>query len=164
MSSLFVVNAFRDLKMKSSGGGGLSDGGVINRTVILKEAEQTEVVVEIAPPYGVAYAGIALRSPSAAEPSGPALVNFGSGVGDVAECLEYFVAADGTEVATGGTSGSIGPQVVAGIGGGFFTFGGVLQYPNKLRYKLNPLKGPSATGRLSLKYTLMQFDRPSDQG
>jgi hypothetical protein len=160
MASLFVVPTFRDLKQKSSGKGGLSDGGVINRTVILKEAGQSPVTAEIAPPPGVVYAGVALRAEP--EPAALALVNFGSGMGDIAQCYEYFVTADGTEVKLG-ESDVAGPQTVEGFET-FFSLGGVLQYPNKLRYKLNPFKGPAVAGRISLKYTLMQFDRPSDQG
>jgi hypothetical protein len=162
MASLFVVPTFRDLKQKSSGKGGLSDGGVINRTVILKEAGQSAVTVEIAPPPGVAYAGLMLRNPAEGEIAALALVNFSSGMGDIAQCFEYFVTADGTEVKLG-ESDVAGPQTVEGFET-FFSLGGVLQYPNKLRYKLNPSKGPAVAGRLSLKYTLMQFDRPSDQG
>ena len=158
MASLFVVPTFRDLKQKSSGKGGLSDGGVINRTVILTEAGQSPVTAEIAPPPGVVYAGVALRAEP--EPAALALVNFD--MVNQAQCFEYFVTADGTEVKLG-ESGVAGPQTVEGFES-FFNYGGVLQYPNKLRYKLNPLKGPAVAGRISLKYTLMQFDRPSDQG
>lgn len=160
MASLFVVGTFRDLKQKSSGKGGLSDGGVINRTVIIKEAGQSPVTVEIAPPPGVAYAGIMLRSPAESDLAALALVNFDTV--DPAQCYEYFVAADGTEVQLG-QSDVTTAQTVGGFDS-FFNIGGVLQYPNKLRYKLNPSKGPAVVGRVLLKYTLMQFDRPSDQG
>jgi len=161
MASLFVVPTFRDLKQKSSGKGGLSDGGVINRTVILKEAGQSPVTVEIAPPPGVAYAGIMLRSPAEGDLAALALVNFDTV--DSAQCVEYFVTADGTEVELGQSDVAVA-QTVEGFDESFFHYGGVLQYPNKLRYKLNPSKGPAVAGRISLKYTLMQFDRPSDQG
>lgn len=158
-NTVFVTPSFGDLKQKSSGGGGFSDGGVINENIILKEAGGAPVVGEIAPPKGVVYSGVALGSVEATEePGSVSVTNFGPT--NNIEVQEYFVQEDGTEVFV--NNFVVNAQNIEGVSE-YFESGGRLQYPNKLRYKLNPAKGPFPAGRVTLKFTLKQFDRPSDQ-
>ena len=158
MADLFVVNAFNDLKIKSSGGGGFSDGGVINRSVALQESGQTPVVVEIAPPPGVNYGPVFTQNDQEINDAGPVVVNFDPT--NPVNVEEYFVSADGTETLTDTSSvGGGGVQPVSP----FFQASGVLQYPNKLKYKLAPGNLPSPSARVLLKYCLTEFDRPADQ-
>lgn len=161
MSNLFVVNAFVDLKQKSSGGGGFSDGGVINRSVALKEAGQSPVVVEIAPPPGVVYSGIDLDSQEGdVEPGSVVVLNFDAAL----DCAvtEFFVTEDGTEVPTAAPTNVLKGEI-SPIDSSYFGSAGLLQYPNKLRYKVAGKPG-LPTGRVLLKYTVLQYDRPADQG
>ena len=157
--NVFVVNSFNDLKLKSSKGGGFSDGGVINETAVLKEADGPVQVVEIAPPQGEAWGSAVLSFGGEAEAASVSGVNFSPTIDPTVE--EYFVKEDGSEVQI--NSVALGVQPAAGIAGvsTFFEAGGVLQYPNKLRYKFK--SGSQPTERVLIKYTLKRFDRPSDQ-
>ena len=157
MSDVFVVPAFMDLKLKQAGGGGFSDGGVVNESKVLKEENGNPVVVEVAPRIGEALTGIALESENG--PAGVNAVNFSTEVVAIA-VQEIFVEEDGTESVIG--SQIMGPLETQSVTN-FFENGGVLQYPNKLRYRLDPDKEPVPAGRVLLKYTLMRLDRPYDQ-
>jgi hypothetical protein len=157
MADLFVVNAFSDLKIKSSGGGGFSDGGVINRSVALQESDEARVTVEIAPPPGVSYGPALFTSEGALGDAGPLVVNFST---LPVQVEEYFVSADGTETLLNQAvvnAGEIGTTTL------FFAASGILQYPNKLRYRLASTKLPAPSDRVLLKYTLVEYDRPADQ-
>jgi hypothetical protein len=165
MSNVFVVNSFADVKLKSSGGGGFSDGGVISQSVALKEAGGAPVTVEIAPPKGVNLGGVTMDSPDTqGEPGGVTGFNFDT-VNPV-DVEEYFVSADGTETLIFRFT-PINPQTYDNVTD-FFENGGILSYPNKLRYKLAQTQGkvlsPLPTARVLLKYALVLYDRPSDQG
>ena len=158
-TDVFLVNAFEDLKMKSSGGGGFSDGGVLNRSISFKEPGENPVVIEIAPPKGIVLSGVALGP--FADLSGlnsVSVVNFGPT--NNVSIQEFFVQEDGTEHFF--NSITVSALNVNGVSS-YFGIGGKLQYPNMLRYKLLPIKGPLPAGRVLLKYTLLQYDRPADQ-
>jgi hypothetical protein len=156
MANVFVVNAFDDLKLKSSGGGGFSDGGVVNESKALLEEGGSPVDVEIAPPPGEVYSGAGLGSVDGITETGSvSACNNNNNSVDVAE---YFVSEDGTETLLSNTT--VNDKSVATVTR-YFEAGGRLQYPNKLRYRLGGKNNP--TKRVLLKYTLPRFDRPSDQ-
>ena len=163
--SATIIPAFHDQKKKSSGGGGFSDGGVICERLSLGSQ-----AVEVGPPPGIAYgafnaAGIDLA------PASVQAINFDTTV--TCEVEEYFVFADGSQRLTGSTSlganasltdPSANAAAVASCSP-FLRDGGVLAYPNKLRYKLALGYGESAlpTGRVLLHFDVAEFDLPKDQ-
>jgi hypothetical protein len=153
MSSLIsIFNTFQDLKLKSSGGGGLSDGGIICRSQTLSTS--SPVVIE--PPKGVNWGGsLAPYGISALLPGGVILLNFDA----TAEAFweEYMVLEDGSEVFL--ETGSVVAGAHSGIGV-YFQNGGVLNNPNKLKYKLvQNGTMPLPTKRILLKYALVEYDQ-----
>jgi hypothetical protein len=152
-SDIFAVPSFNDLKLKEAGQGGFSDGGIVSESVALMEVGGNPNTVEIAPPPGVVLGGV--RLDFSEDPAGVCVANFDA---NPVSINEYFVTEDGTEVLT--QPSTVAGQAVNAVSA-FFEGGGFLQYPNKLRYKIDK---SNPTQRVLLKYTLMLFDRPADQG
>jgi hypothetical protein len=151
-SQISIFNTFQDLKLKGSGGGGLSDGGIVNRCQTLKVGSP----VTIAPPKGVNWGPLSIGpygySPA---PGGAFLVNFDQTANAYWE--EYLVLEDGSEVLL--DSSFVGPAIHKAVGV-FFINGGIVNNPNKIRYKLvqngmNPLPKK----RVLLKYALVEYDQ-----
>jgi hypothetical protein len=159
-SLLTVLPTFQDLKMKSAGKGGFSDGGIVNQTVTLTGS----VPVIIAPPKGVNWGGITLTpGQRVGVPGGVTAFNFDT----VNDCniTEYLVLEDGTEVATAAV---VALTVNTGTGSHknvsqFFKNNGVLSFPNKLKYVLTAKSAAVPTARVIIKYSLVEYDQPSDE-
>jgi len=157
---VFVVNSFADVKLKSAGKGGFSDGGIESKSVMLKASVGSPAVnVDIAPPKGISYGGVTLGEPeNQDEPNSVQAFNFDS-VND-GIVTEYFVDGDGVETQT--LQVPVAAATFESVGA-FFEAGGVLTYPNKLRYKLTSAK-PTLPSPVLLKYAVVLYDRPSDLG
>lgn len=164
MATTTVLLAFTDLKKKSSGGGGFSDGGVHCERRTLSAQP-----VELGPPPGVAYAGFSAIFPGIA-PSVQA-INFDPAISVAVE--EYFVFEDGSQKLVGSTQvglnasdtdASLNADAVQ-ICSPYFSNGGVLAFPHKLRYKLVPGYGETVlpTSRVLLHFDVQEFDIPKDQ-
>lgn len=151
-NSIKVFNSFSDLKVKVAGGGGFSDGGVVCGSTPITSS----TVVEIAPPKGINWGGLSLVPYSLNRAAGGVIaVNFDT-VNDVT-IKEYLVLEDGTEVETGDVTVTAGSIVSVTS---FFAAGGVLNNPNKLRYKASAVeKGVFPTKRVLIKHTLVEFDQ-----
>jgi len=96
-------------------------------------------------------------------------INFATNAGCVVS--EYFVSADGTERKTGETqvdkltnADTLTPLAVRPCSP-YLQGGGILAYPNKLRYRLTLGYGDSVlpTGRVLLHFDVAEFDMPKDQ-
>lgn len=151
---VLLVASYLDLKQKSAGKGGFSDGGVKSESVALLEKDGSPQVVEIAPPPGVCYGRSSLLGEEVA--NSVSLFNFDK-IQNVA-VREFFVTKDGEEIATGAPS-----QVNANSTYAFedyFSKGAILQHPNKLRYKVE-VKGDNPNDRVLLKYTVVEYDEPA---
>lgn len=162
MTTLFsVLPTFHDLKLKSSGKGGLSDGGCICRSDTLT----TSTPVVIAPPKGVNWGGITLTpDQKLGVPGGVTGWNFDATT--TCKIEEYLVFEDGTEKLLG-TSAALAVSTAVGSHlnvSPFFAAGGILSYPNKLKYKL-VADGQAAlpTARVLVKSALIEYDQPSDE-
>jgi hypothetical protein len=159
---LSVFPTFQDLKQKSSGKGGLSDGGCICKSDTLTSS--TPVV--IAPPKGVNWGGIAISSEQRVSlvPGGVTGWNFDATTSCKVE--EYLVFEDGTEVLTGAAAilaANTGITSHAHVSP-FFAANGILSFPNKLKYKM-VANGQAAlpTARVLVKTALVEYDQPSDE-
>jgi hypothetical protein len=159
--ALLIVPSFQDQKKKSSGGGGFSDGGVRSQRLSLSAA-----TTEVGPPPGNAWSGFGGQEDE--QPSVQA-INFATNAGCVVN--EYFVSADGTERKTGETrvnkltdADTLTPLAVRPCSP-YLQGGGILAYPNKLRYRLTLGYGDSVlpTGRVLLHFDVAEFDMPKDQ-
>lgn len=162
--TFLAVPAFNDLKVKSSKGGGFSDGGVRCERLTL-----TSQGVEVGPPPGVAYGGFnAAGNPLNA--NSVQAINFDTTTSVTVE--EYFVREDGSALLTGSTP--VGPNAsttnpalnesAVQSCSPFLNNGGILAFPNKLRYKLvayGQLSLPTA--RVLLHFDTVEFDLPKDQ-
>lgn len=156
-----VLPTFHDLKMKSSGKGGLSDGGCICKS----ETVTGSVPVVVAPPKGVNWGGITLSAEQrGSAPGGVTGWNFDAALNCKIE--EYLVLEDGTEVLTGTATTlakntpEVGSHKNVSL---FFAAGGILSFPNKLKYKLIAGSGAIPTGRVLIKTALVEYDQPSDE-
>ena len=164
-SPVLVVPAFHDQKMKSSRGGGFSDGGVhVERLTLTAQG------VVVGPPPGVAWGGFTGGGEVDQEPASVQAINFDALLGVQVE--EYFVLADGSEKLVGTTSLTNCPNTSPALNADaakpcslFLGQGGVLAYPNKLRYRIIPgLSEPSLpSGRVLLHFDVVEFDLPGDQ-
>jgi hypothetical protein len=165
--SVIVVPSFHDQKKKSSGGGGFSDGGVHCERLSLGAQS-----VEVGPPPGVAWGGFNAAAIDL-EPASVQAVNFDPAISCGVE--EYFVFEDGTEQLTGPATpvtanvSTTNPSLNAGAVAScspYLKNGGVLAYPNKLRYKLilGYQQVALPTGRVLLHFDVAEFDLPKDQG
>jgi len=163
--ALLIVPSFQDQKKKSSGGGGFSDGGVRSQRLSLSAA-----TTEVGPPPGNAWSGFGGQE-GEEQPSVQA-INFATNAGCVVN--EYFVSADGTERKTGETQvDKYFPDVVTPAAvkacSPYLQGGGILAYPNKLRYRLTLGSVGSIpdtalpTGRVLLHFDVAEFDMPKDQ-
>lgn len=148
-----IFPSFSDLKLKSSGGGGFSDGGVVSKSVTLT----VNAPVTLQPPPGVNWGGLCLAPyQDVMALGGVSVFNFDTG--NNAEIEEYLVLEDGSEVLLNTQAVLFGAHAAVSFA---FTNGFVLAPQNKLRYKIKP---PSdVTGRILLKYVLLAYDQPSDQ-
>jgi hypothetical protein len=166
--TLIVVPAIHDLKKKSSGGGGFSDGGVLCKRLALS-AQSTEV----GPPPGIAWCGFNAAGVEL-DPSSVQAINFDPVI--PVSVTEYFVFEDGSEQATGpaialtAALGNVSFDASDNVDAAkscspFLDSGGVLAYPNKLRYRLS--LGYQAqtlpTKKVLLHFDVAEFDLPSDQ-
>lgn len=169
MPTVNVLLAFNDLKKKSSGGGGFSDGGVLCERRTLSAQP-----VELGPPPGVAWGGFTASGFPTTAPSVQA-INFDPAISVGVE--EYFVFADGTQKLVGvtqvgvnlsDTDASLNASAVQACSK-YLSNGGVLAYPNKLRYKLVLGTGGESpettlpTQRVLLHFDVQEFDIPKDQ-
>jgi hypothetical protein len=154
-SQISIFNTFQDLKLKGSDGGGLSDGGIVSKSQTLK----TGAPVTIAPPKGVNWGPLNIapyqQGGGNQTPGGAIIVNFD--LTATANVEEYLVLEDGSEVLINTRAQ---PPESAGPAGDFFLFGGIVNHPNKIRYKLvqsgiNPLP----TKRVLIKYALVEYDQ-----
>lgn len=157
-NNLLLIPSFNDLKKKSSGGGGFSDGGVL----CMRKTLGAQAYVEIGPPPGVAWGGFNAQG-DADNARSVAGVNFDT----VSNVLvdEYFVAADGTQTHVGATPLAPKPGVgcVAAVSD-YFSQGNILAFPNKLRYRLSQFQqDPLPTARVLLRVDVVEFDLPKDQ-
>jgi hypothetical protein len=159
MSSLVsILNTSSDLKLKSSGGGGLSDGGIVSYSVSLTRSAP----VDITPPKGLNWGGLALSpygssgDDSTNVPGGVLAVNFDPT--NNADVEEYLVLEDGSEVLVAKHTIPAGTYARACFS---FNQGLVLSSLNKLRYK--EVSQVPLTARLLLKVALVEYDQPSDQ-
>jgi len=163
--SILVLPAFHDQKKKSSKGGGFSDGGVHCERLTLGST-----AVEVGPPPGVAYAGFNAAAIDLA-PASVQAINFDDTIGVGVE--EYLVLADGTQKLVGTTqltaaTATTNPADNAGAVAScspYLKNGGVLAYPNKLRYKLviGYQQVALPTKRVLLHFDVAEFDLPKDQ-
>jgi hypothetical protein len=166
--TLVVVPAIHDLKKKSSGGGGFSDGGVLCKRLALS-AQSTEV----GPPPGVAWAGFNAAGVEL-NPASVQAINFDPAI--PVKVTEYFVFEDGSEKATGpaidltAALGNVSLDSDDNVDAAkscspYLESGGVLAYPNKLRYRLS--LGYAAltlpTKKVLLHFDVAEFDLPPDQ-
>jgi len=150
-----ILNTSVDLKLKSSGKGGLSDGGIISYSQTLSASAP----VVIAPPKGVNWGGLQLQpygsSGTLQGPGGVTAVNFDSVNDAIVE--EYLVLEDGSEVLLKQHPVPAGQIAQVCLG---FVDGLILSYPNSLKYKYLMDKNP-LTARLLLKVALVEYDQPS---
>jgi hypothetical protein len=150
-----ILNTSVDLKLKSSGKGGLSDGGIISYSQTLSASAP----VVIAPPKGVNWGGLQLQAYGSAAsdrgPGGVTAVNFDQSNDAIVE--EYLVLEDGSEVLLFSHPVPAGTIVHVCRA---FTSGLILSYPNKLKYKYVVDEDP-LTARLLLKVALVEYDQPS---
>lgn len=162
---LTILPAFNDLKKKSKGGGGFSDGGVHCERHTLSSTP-----VEAGPPPGVAWGGFS-ASNTPFNPSSVQAINFDPAVSVTVE--EYLVFEDGTQQKTGEvtctpnistTDPTLNDGAVQSCSP-YLSAGGILAYPNKLRYKLVTAVSEQAlpAGRVLLHFDVSEFDVPSDQ-
>lgn len=160
-----ILPAFNDLKKKSKGGGGFSDGGVHCERHTLGSA-----AVEVGPPPGVAWGGFS-ASDTPFTPASVQAINFDPAIPVTVE--EYFVFEDGSQQKTGevtctanvsGTDPTLNAGAVQPCSP-YLEGGGILKYPNKLRYKLVTAVSEAAlpTGRVLLHFDVSEFDIPGDQ-
>jgi hypothetical protein len=158
--ALLIVPSFQDQKKKSSGGGGFSDGGVRSQRLSLSAA-----TTEVGPPPGNAWSGFGQSEDSLGSVQA---INFSTNAGCTVN--EYFVSADGTERFTGPTLvaaymlDTLTPAAVQPCSP-YLQNGGILAYPNKLRYRLTLGYGDLVlpTGRVLLHFDVAEFDMPKDQ-
>lgn len=151
-SNISIFNTSSDMKLKSSKGGGLSDGGIVSKSVSLTKSSP----VTIEPPAGVNWGGLSLMPYGSSytdpyTPGGVVVVNFDSNPVTVEE---YLVLEDGSEALLNSTM--VSGQDHGGVGRAFAN-GYILSNPNKLRYKL--AAGDNPTKRVLLKYALIAFDQ-----
>jgi len=149
-----ILNTSVDLKLKSSGKGGLSDGGIISYSQTLSASAP----VVVAPPKGVNWGGLELQpygSDALKGPGGVTAVNFDLVNDAIVE--EYLVLEDGSEVLLKQHAVNGGNVVHVCRG---FTDGLILSYPNSLKYKYVVVTNP-LTARLLLKVALVEYDQPS---
>jgi hypothetical protein len=154
--------------MKSSGGGGISDGGVLCERASL--SQQNTI---FGPSAGTAWGGFNAAGVELM-PASVQAINFDTDIGVNVE--EYLILENGTELKTGEVfldaqvgSPPSGPpddnaEAVKACSP-FFEGGGILAYPNKLAYRLSMGYGetelPSA--RVLLHFDVVEYDLPKDQ-
>jgi hypothetical protein len=150
-----------DLKIKSSGIGGFSDGGV---KCLRRDLSLTKPFVDVGPTPGKSWRSFELSALATASGS-ICIANFCSTAVDISESV---LLEDGTVLPPSTPSTTISAGSIQRIAASVFagdTLGGILSYPNKLRYRLLPPGGsPSLVdNRVLLMILVMELDQLKDE-
>jgi hypothetical protein len=151
--------SFHDLKTRSAKGGGFSDGGVV---CISQPLSSTPI--DIAPLPGTALGGFSTPVGLGEFPIDMNMVavimNFDPNTPVRVEA--YLIFEDGSQFKIGELP--VPANTPAGSGALPWPWLGlILTHPNKLRLKLAPESGYALpTGRVRLKATLVEYDKPAD--
>lgn len=165
--TLYALPFQIDVKTKSSGVGGFTDGGCkcVKKDLTGPGPGFQALSVDVGPDPGKAWRSIILAS-LASQSSSVVVVN--NGTVDVL-VNESVVLEDGTVLGPN-TDNDIALKTLDRIQFSVFSgqaLGGVIAYPNKLRYTLKPLNNdqtPAApNGRVVLKLLVMEFDLLQDE-
>jgi hypothetical protein len=152
-----------DLKIKSSGIGGFSDGGV---KCLRRDLKISTPFVDVGPTPGKSWRSFELSALATASGS-ICIANFG--LTTAVDITESVLLEDGTVLppsipATTISAGSI-QRIAASVFAGD-TLGGILSYPNKLRYRLAATSGSppvAPSGRVLLMILVMELDQLKDE-
>lgn len=167
--TVYAMPFLLDVKTKSSGVGGFTDGGCKCLRRDLTGQNLAALSVDVGPGPGKAWRSIIL-APTAGASGSVCVMNKGTVPVDV---TESFVNEDGTVIGTGAVSTIPGGSIedIANAGGSSVfagqTVGGTISYPNKLRYTLAPTNSTSThdapNGRVMLMLLVMEFDLAKDE-
>ena len=163
--TLYALPFQIDVKTKSSGVGGFTDGGCKCIKRDLTGPNFQALSVDVGPDPGKAWRSIVIAA-LAQQSSSVVVVNNGTNHVTVNESV---VLEDGTVLGPF-TDNDVTPKTLDRLQNSVFSggsLGGVLSYPNKLRYTLQPLATSSPlvapNGRVVLKLLVMEFDLLQDE-
>lgn len=163
--TLYAMPFQIDVKTKSSGVGGFTDGGCKCIKRDLTGPNLQPLSVDVGPDPGKAWRSIVIAA-LAQNSSSVVVANNGTNSVDV---VESVVLEDGTALGPFQIN-TITPKTLDRLLNSVFSggsLGGVISFPNKLRYTLNPLNTSSPAvapnGRVVLKLLVMEFDLLQDE-